>query len=797
MLAKRRWILLVFSMLAIFQARGQGIPVSGYLLEQESLEPIPFARVYLRGEPSTGTLSNAYGYFSLTISRQAEPLLQVEATGYLRDSILVPDSVGSPMRILLSPQQFATDSVKIVAASQETAPGIHRLSRSFFATIPTFLGERDVVKALQYLPGVQRGNDGNSSLHVRGGNGDQNLILLDEAPVYNVNHLFGFFSVFNGDAVQNVEFIKAGFPAHYGGRLSSVLSVTTREGSREKWGADGAVGITAARLTVGGPVFNRQASVLLSARRTYWDALVRPFNAALDANARPFFFFHDYNAKLAWNPDEKNKLILSAYNSWDRYGVKDLRNSGFERLGFAWRNFTSNLRWNHVFSPRAFSNTSLFTTQYEVKLFNEGRFSRQNEAGRQDISSGSGMLDLAAKHDFYWYPNAKHELRFGGIAYQHRFTPNRLRIFRDNYSINSDVDSVFDETFLTYELALYAEDHWQLSPRWQLEWGLRWSAYQAEGRWWNMPEPRLKLGFEANPTHYLEASYTQMAQYIHQISNSGLALPIDVWIPSTPQIVPQRSQQATLSWQQKYPEHGLSILIETYYKTMNNLVGYREGGSFFDLDLYNIRPERLDWQNLVTQGDGTAYGVETQVDYQVGAHQAMLSYAWSRTTYTFAELNGGRPFAPRFDRRHMLSLLYQRKVNARLELSLGWFFSTGNPLPLPESQIYLAGHVPEVRRGLFEPTVQAYPVYSDLDEYRTQLYHRLDASLKIKPKAKERRWPWTFYWEVGAYNVYNRLNPSYFETRVEPNATMDRGTLRVRQYSLLIFTPSVSFNFSF
>ncbi len=781
-------------LLATTQLLGQG-SISGYVLEAETREPIAYAQVQLVGQ-KRGAYTNLYGFFSIANVQADSVGLLLSAAGYQRRRYELSKGEAQPLYLFMEPQSLELDSVQIQAERLPSGMGVSSLSNAFIESIPTFLGERDVIKALQYLPGVQRANDGNSSLYVRGGNGDQNLILLDEAPVYNVNHLFGFFSVFNGDAVQSVEFIKGGFPAHYGGRLSSVVAVSTREGSREQWGAKGGIGLTSSRIAIGGPVLNKKGSLLLAARRTYWDVVVRPFLDLADANSKPFFFFHDYNAKFTYDVNDRNKLIANLYSSRDRYGLIDLFNSGDTRTGFTWQNLTGSIRWNHIISPQAFANTSLFLTRYQVDLFNQGRVKRNGQRGEQDIRSGSEMLDLALKHDFYWYPNARHSLRLGGIAYQHWFAPNRLRIFRENYSVSllPDADIREVERYSTQEIGVYVEDQWKLSPAWTMEMGVRGSAYQATGRWWFNPEPRLKLAVDLNPQHRLEASLTRMAQYIHQVSNSGLALPIDVWIPSTPDILPQRSWQANLGWTQVYP-NGLRVLTELYYKTFENLIGYNEAAGFFDLDLDNLSPTRLAWQTLVTQGDGVAYGLEVQAQYRWGKHRLLGSYALSRTIYQFEELNADLPFAPRFDRRHMLSFLYQWSINARWELNAGWFFSTGNPIPLPTAQIYLQGHR-EIRRR-FDQGPSNYLIFSKLDEYRTPLYHRLDVSLKWKAKAKERRRDWNYYWEFGAFNAYNRLNPTFFNVEDEFNDITGDQQLRIQQISLFFFTPSLSFNFSF
>ncbi|MEM9987041.1 MAG: TonB-dependent receptor, partial [Bacteroidota bacterium] len=343
---------------------GNLVRLHGYVREANSREPLPYTQlVWAEGQ---GVLTNQYGYFSL--EARLPLTVRVSHLGHQPRLLTLAEASNELMEITLEPSSFALDSVQISASKPlaEYQVGATRFGVDFLRSIPTFLGERDVIKALQYLPGVQRANDGNSGLFVRGGNSDQNLILLDEAPVYNVNHLFGFFSVFNGDAVQSVEFIKGGFPAHYGGRLSSVVSITTKEGSREKWGSEGGIGLTSSRIAIGGPVLGKKGSLLLSARRTYWDLVVRPFLEITPENGVPFFFFHDYNAKLSYDLDPKNKLYVSAYSSWDRYGLKEPSREDVTRTGFRWQNFTATARWNRIISPKAFMKTSVFATSYGV-----------------------------------------------------------------------------------------------------------------------------------------------------------------------------------------------------------------------------------------------------------------------------------------------------------------------------------------------------------------------------------------------------------------------------------------------
>ncbi|MEL6653399.1 MAG: TonB-dependent receptor, partial [Bacteroidota bacterium] len=510
--------------------------INGFIKEQDSQKPLPYTQILVAGTQD-GAVANQTGYFSILVERF--PItLEISRLGYKTERIVLEQVPKNNLELQLAIQNLEIETVEIQAEAlvKAEAAGHLIIGSDFIEAVPSFAGERDVVKALQYLPGVQRANEGNNSLFVRGGNGDQNLILLDEVPIYNVNHLFGFMSVFNGDAIQNVEFIKGGFPAHYGGRLSSVMAVSTKEGSREKWGAKGAIGLTSSRLLIGGPLFNKKASLLLSARRTFWDMLIRPaFRLAYPFNPEaedfgqrlePFFFFHDYNAKFCYTPNKRDKLSISLYSSWDRYATIDryigqFRNGEEDHYAINWGNLNASLRWDRAISPKVSINTTFFTTNYRVNFsVSEVTGSESDSIRSRNQRNGSQIFDLALKHDIYWTPNSKHDFRAGAIISQHIFTPNYLYSFRRDIidgieSINIGVDE--EDQYSAQEAAIYVEDCWSPTSKLSLELGLRLSAYAAESRFRMTPEPRIKLQYRPLAQHQFEFSLSRTAQYLHRI----------------------------------------------------------------------------------------------------------------------------------------------------------------------------------------------------------------------------------------------------------------------------------------
>lgn len=759
----------------------QKYTVSGYIKDQRNGESLIGANIFDK-QSLSGTSSNTYGFYSLTLPRDSVKLLYTYV-GYQPLSASFLLSKDTTINIELS-EGALLDEVVISAEDAEKIQEITQMSTisvpiEQVKSLPAFLGEVDVLKTLQLLPGVQSGNEGTSGLYVRGGGPDQNLILLDGVPVYNASHLFGFFSVFNADAINNVQLIKGGFPARYGGRLSSVIDISMKEGNTKKFQGEGSIGIVASKLTLEGPIGNEKTSFIISGRRTYIDLLARPLiQAQTDGDEIVGYYFYDVNAKVNHTFSDRDRLFLSAYLGDDRffarYRYKDVQNGvnlqDEDEAGLQWGNLTSALRWNHMFTPKLFSNATLTYSRYRFDIFNEYRYEYlEDSTNRKRTDSGyanylSGIEDYAAKIDFDFLPSPQHFVRFGVSAINHTFKPGALNIQYEEESAGEINTTLGSSRTQAVEFAAYAEDDIEVSDRLKINAGLHFSAFSVNDELYTSLQPRIAARYRVNPALSVKASYVQMAQFIHLLTNSGIGLPTDLWVPATERIRPQRSQQAALgaayNWKSAY-----EISLEGYYKTMDNLIEYREGANFIDVN--------QDWQDKVTVGDGTSYGAEFLVQKKQGRTTGWLGYTLSWANRQFDELNFGKQFPYKYDRRHDLSLAVVHNWKERVDVSFTWVYGTGNAITLPT-----AAYHPDIY------------YYGDRNSYRMAAYHRLDASITFK---KKKRWG-ERAWVLGIYNAYNRRNPFYLylDENREPSQES-----KFRQVSLFPVIPSISYRFSF
>nr|WKN35849.1 TonB-dependent receptor [Tunicatimonas sp. TK19036] len=762
----------------------QKYTVSGYVKDQTNGESLIGANVFDQ-QSLSGTSSNTYGFYSLTLPSDSITLLY-SFVGYQPRVVKLLLSQDTTINIELSEGELL-DEVIISAAEAEKIQEISQMSAisvpiEQVKSLPAFLGEVDVLKTLQLLPGVQSGNEGTSGLYVRGGGPDQNLILLDGVPVYNASHLFGFFSVFNADAINNVQLIKGGFPARYGGRLSSVIDISMKEGNTKKFQGEGSIGIVASKLTLEGPIVNDKTSFIISGRRTYIDLLARPLiKAQTDGDETVGYYFYDLNAKVNHRFSDRDRLFLSAYLGDDRffarYGYKDVQNGvtlrDEDEAGLQWGNLTSALRWNHMFTPKLFSNATLTYSRYRFDINNEYRYEYLDDSTNSKlVDSGfakylSGIEDYAAKIDFDYIPSPNHFIRFGVNATRHTFKPGALNIqYEDELSDESlDVLLGSQETQAT-EFAAYVEDDIELSNRLKVNAGIHFSGFRVNGETYTSIQPRIAGRYLVNESLSLKASYVQMAQFIHLLTNSGIGLPTDLWVPATDRVRPQRSQQVAIgsayNWKNAY-----EISLEGYYKTMNNLIEYREGASFIDVN--------QNWQDKVTVGDGQSYGAELLIQKKQGRTTGWLGYTLSWTNRQFDELNFGKQFPYKYDRRHDLGLAVVHNWKERVDVSFTWVYGTGNAITLPTETYFPNTYY-----------------YGDRNSYRMKAYHRLDASITFK---KKKRWG-ERAWVFGVYNAYSRKNPFYIYLDESQNWD-GSGENKFRQVSLFPIIPSISYRFSF
>ncbi|MGB4774350.1 MAG: TonB-dependent receptor, partial [Daejeonella sp.] len=659
--------------------------ISGIVREKGSLESLPGASVYIP-ELKRGTITNNYGFYSINLSEE-EYTLEVSFVGYKKFIQQISGLESQKIDIELEQVDALQEVVINANRSEEKITETTQMSSIDIPVhqvkgLPTLLGEKDVFKVLQLLPGVQKGTQVSTSFYVRGGNADQNLIILDDAIVYNANHLFGFFSVFNGDAIKSVQLIKGGFPARFGERLSSVLVLNMKDGNKEKIHGEAGIGLLSSRFTLEGPVKQGKSSFLVSGRRTYGDILVAPF---LSKNTKAGYYFYDLNAKYHTEIDEKNRLYLSGYFGRDKLYTKNINKStdSESKTSFGWGNATLTARWNHIFGKKIFSNTSLIFSQYRLGISqidkNKDEFYR--------LSYSSAITDIGVKFDLDYTLGTQHYMRIGARSVLHNFIPTALvtkgSAEYQNSSRKNPVNS--------FENNIFVEDNWHIGENIALNAGVRASSFTTQRKTYLNAEPRFSAKAMLAPELALKAAYSRMNQYIHLLSNPGLGLPTDLWIPSTKKIVPQRSDQFTLGLARDISEKELTLSVEAYYKKMYHIVGYKPGASF--LDEYEIgeeiaeedfsTAEPITWEDNITAGNGKSYGAEFLLQRKNGKLSGWLGYTLSWTKFKFNELNNGEEFYPQQDRRHNLSLVSIYQVSPKIKLSISWVYSSGAPLDVP------------------------------------------------------------------------------------------------------------------
>lgn len=755
----------------------QRLTVNGYVRDFESGENLINASVSIAGTKS-GTTSNSHGFYSLTLPKDTATLL-ISYVGYQTSTVSVSLKKDTTINFSLSARllnEVVINANRIDAVHESSQMSIQTIQLEQVKMLPALLGETDILKTLQLLPGVQSGNEGSTGLYIRGGGPDQNLILLDGVPIYNVSHLFGFFSIFNTEAIGDVSLTKGGFPARYGGRLSSVLDVRMKEGNMKEVKGDVSIGIVSAKATVEGPIEKDKTSFIVSARRTYIDVLAQPFLRLSNEDARVGYYFYDLNLKFNHILNQNNRFFASSYFGRDQgYSKEDASYSnGTSQLdskseyGMFWGNAITALRWNHIYGPRLFSNVTATYSKYGFDV-SQAFEDRQLESGVPERNTAygnqylSGIRDWAAKIDFDYLPDPDHFVRFGGSAIHHQFSPG---IYTYNSSEAGDSTSGASKVD-ALEFSTYVEDDWKVGDRLKLNLGMHASAFLVDGKLYHSIQPRISSRFLMKEDFSIKASYSEMTQYIHLLTNAGIGLPTDLWVPSTTKIQPQTSRQFAIGIAKTYSQYDISL--EGYYKEMSNLIEYKDGASYLDAS--------EDWQEKVAiAGNGQSYGLELFLEKKTGFFTGWLGYTLSKSTRQFDELNFGKKFAYKYDRRHDISLALTREWEKKRSVSLVWVFGTGNAITLPRATF----EVFNANSGIF---------YGDRNSSRLGSYHRLDLSYSWW---KEKKWGQS-KWTVGVYNAYNHLNP--FFVSLELNA--DRTKYQLVQYSLFPIIPSVSYSIKF
>ena len=670
---------------------------------------------------------------------------------------------------------LVTGSVSLEQKLKTTQMGVEHLSIREAKLLPALFGEVDILKTLQLKPGVQSGGEGTSGLFVRGGSSDQNLVLLDNNVVYNPNHLFGLFSVFNSDAVQSVDLYKSGFPAQFGGRLSSVVDVKLREGDRQKYVATGGIGLISSRGTFEGPINKGKGSFIVSGRRTYFDIFTRAINKRNerkeDYSPIPDYYFYDLNAKANYTLGTQDQLFLTGYLGRDIFGFSS--NNGFN-FSFQWGNTLGSLRWNHVFSPKLFVNTTASVTDYKYTL--------TNKLDQFSFTLGSRITDYTARTDFEYTPNDRHQVKFGAMGTHHTFGVGRL----DANSGDGRINFGSDVNYYGLDGAVYASDNFKATDKLQLEGGLRLTGFRSGDTPYGGLEPRAAARYSLNERTSFKLNYALMYQYVHLVTNSGATLPTDIWYPSRLRVKPQRSQQ--VSGGGSFLLFGGKYLLtnELYYKWGRNQVDFRDGAQLF------ANPD-LDAEFIF--GKSWAYGNELYLEKKTGRTTGWIGYtlAWSWRNFQPQNgtngVNNGRDFHPNYDRRHNLTVVVIHQLNARLSLTASFIYTSGNLTTLPLGRFGVQD-IPGSSVGIDPRPV---PIYPDRNSYQLIPYHRLDLGAVYKIGTRRNQ-----DLTLSIYNTYNRRNAYFvFFDTVRDKATGRTTGFAAKQVSLFPVIPSLTYNFRF
>ena len=777
-------------------AAGQSkVTVSGYMTDAASGESLISATLLDRIS-GQGAVTNNYGFYTLTLPA-GEVSLEYSYTGYetvVKEFRLARDTVihvGLPF----SPEMLS--GATVTASRSEigvrgTQMSAIEIPVNQIRRVPALAGEVDVIKAIQLLPGVQSGTEGSAGLYVRGGGPDENLLLLDGVPIYNVNHMMGFFSVFNADAIKNVTLYKGSFPARFGSRLSSIVDVRMKDGNDQAWHGSASLGLLSAKVNVEGPIVKGKTTFNVSARRTYYDVLAQPLIALYMRNNRENgdqatggYYFYDLNAKLTHTFSNRDKLYASYYMGDDRvYARLNMSDGSTDtrlNLGWNWGNIVGSLRWNHVFGPRLFVNTTVNYTQYRHLLDITGN-ERYQGGANTDFTLGYNSLinDLSAAADFEFNPVPEHDIRFGGTFIHHTFKPSVTTVrFSESAQKDAAIDTTFgDRNLFTNEAALYAEDNWSITPWLKVNLGLRYSLYATSGRTYHSLEPRVSLRALFTDDFSFKASYSEMSQAVHLLSNSNISLPTDLWVPSTDRIEPMRSKQAAAGL--FYSLGVVDLSLEGYYKHMDNVLEYRDGASFFG--------STTGWEDKVAMGKGWAYGVEFLVQKKTGRLTGWIGYTWSKTMRQFDReghvINFGKPFPAKYDRRHDLSITAAYELTKKIDLAATFVYGTGvcGSLALQTIQA-MPGYD---RQFDYYMLADTFPVdyLEGRNNYRMPSYQRLDLGVNFKRTFRNGHHRTI---SLSVFNAYNRNNPFL----------VYRDGKQLVQLSIFPIMPSLSYTYEF
>jgi len=753
----------------------QSFSVNGYVEDVLSGERIPSVNVYLV-EERAGTSSNEFGYFNLNMGSGCSKVSvsHVIYTTLLLDWCIQKDSI---FVIEMSPRIASLDSLIITPPISGDADGIqmsrHQLSAAEVESMPSILGEADVIKVIQLLPGAKPGREGFNDLYVRGGQPDQNLILLDGLSLYNPNHILGLFGVFNPSILKQIEFIKGGFPARFGGRLSSVINLTTKDGNLKHYGGEGKLGLLTSRLMIEGPIIKERASIIISGRRTFLDQVARWFQPK---QRQESIFFYDLNVKTNLILSNRDRIYVSGYFGGDQFmtRTRPTRESAFSRNTnhkVEWRNQLLSLRWHRLVGDQVFMSVTMGTVGYDVINKFRSRQAIETDSSESFRSSWtSSVRDYTLRFNAEYKPTRHHNVRFGGEITSHTFKPSSTQSVLINQQGEQPRSQVRESaSIMTTEYATYLEDEIYLFENITAHLGIRYSGGRSDGQHAYAVEPRGSVKFSL--THELDAkvSYAFVKQYLHRLRGVGSSISREVWIPFMSGIRPKTSSQIAIGVASRLPRHGIELTLEGYYKHIDDQIEYQ-------LDTLPYQASSRGWPNIVEHGRGTSYGIEFMVRRQNHRFNGWINYSWSHAHRVFLGLNDGMSFHDNYDRRHDISIVGQYQVTQFTSVSASWVYSSGYPLWLPSGRYY--DPINDV--GWFE--------YGRINATRSPASHRLDLTARF---TKQIKWGKRTF-SLGLFNVYNRRNPMY----VYPQVNI-YGTIRWERVTLLQLIPDFSYAIQF
>ncbi|MBX2949592.1 MAG: TonB-dependent receptor [Crocinitomicaceae bacterium] len=770
----KQYITLLFTLLGL-NLLAQSSTISGTVKDGENGEDLFEALIIVKELSNTGAKTNAYGFYSLTLPNGTYTLI-VRAPGYDHKEIEVELTSNKRMDVEL----FVPSAVKEIQEVEITATkendnitksgmAVTTLTPKDIETIPVIFGEKDIVKTLQLTPGVKAAGEGNAGFYVRGGGADQNLVLIDEAPVYNASHLLGFFSVFNSDAIKDVSLYKSGIPAEYGGRASSVMDVKMKEGNNKKFGVSGGLGLISSRLTVEGPIVKDKGSFIVSGRRSYLDLFLKASKDQDLKNTK--LYFYDLNLKANYKITDRDRIFLSGYFGRDNLSFSDI-------FGFRWGNATGTLRWNRIINEKLFSNTSV--------IFSNFNYSFDIGADDEKFGVSASIQDWNVKQDFNYYANRNNSLKFGFNAVYHTFKPGEL---------NSTV-SAFNQLKVADQYALefgvYAQNDQKIGDWFSIMYGIRYSGFNYMGKgtayeydengvktnetaykdfesikYHHFLEPRVSMSFILSEKNSIKLAYNRNSQFLHQLSNSTTSSPTDIWVPSTNNVKPQIADQIALGYYRNFVDNTYALTTEIYYKHLSNQIDYRNGANLFLNE---------EIEGGLVYGKGRTYGLEIQFEKRKGKFTGWISYTLARSLRQFDAINGGKEFSARQDRIHDIAIVAMYRMSKKIALSSNFIYYTGDAVTFPS--------------GKYEVNGTIVPYYTERNGYRMPNYHRLDLGMTVYFKERPK---FEHNLNISIYNVYARENA--YTIRFEEDQD-NPGKTKAIQTSLFRIVPSITYNFN-